>query len=649
MFTIGPRLRRKRTKSKTFYFLLFVFDLSLALVLCVTAEELEKTGTPSETRLCDSALKDIWDPARYIGIDEIQPGMEAYCLTCYTGTEIEKFDLDVLSVVRNVMPGRDWILVQGTDERFIRTGPVGGCSGSPVYIDGRLAGALAYAPGWPFSKDPLYGVTPIEEMLKVGQGTDKGGREPLGSQVSGAKRGAGQMGLALDFSKPIDFAEIDKQITTPRPSANISLAGVTALPCPLITSRLPAEVCGQLDALVKPFGLMVVSGVGGGGQSEATSEDVQLRPGACLVVPLVTGDIDMKVLGTVTEVVGDKVYGFGHSFLGYGAIDLPIATGKVHTVVSSLARSHKLASAVRTVGALTMDESAAIFGRIGAKAKMIPLTITVDRYNDVQQHSYDCQIVDNRPMTPMYLGSVVAGAALMLGDLPPNHVIEYKAAIGIDGFEPITFDNVSTGFGVNEMVVEIVGSIGLLMYNPYKEVNIQSLDFDVRIGAENTVSHIWSVNLSDTKVKAGQEIKIGAIVESFLAGKKEYQFSLKIPDELAPGKYDLTVCGPYEYERFLRKAVPYRFVAQDLSSLLEALNTALGIRRDRLYCLLGLPAGGVTLERAELPDLPGTKALVLYNARRTLRIQPYPHWLEQSLETGTVVVDKKVIRLTVER
>ena len=100
--------------------------------------------------------------------------MDAYCLTCYRGTKVEKFGMEVLDVIRNANPktgpgSRDVILVQGTDERFIRTGPVGGCSGSPVYINGRLAGALAFA--WTFSKDPIYGVTPIDEMLKVGLDT----------------------------------------------------------------------------------------------------------------------------------------------------------------------------------------------------------------------------------------------------------------------------------------------------------------------------------------------------------------------------------------------------------------------------------------------------------------------------------------------
>jgi len=186
------------------------------LLVLVLISPLARTSNGVKSGLCLADLdshrvsRDIWDSNKYISIDEVQPGMKAYCLTCYKGTEIEKFALDVISVVRNISPGRNAILVQSTDERFIHTGPIGGCSGSPVYIDGRLAGALAFA--WVFSKDPLYGVTPIEEMLEVGRADDR--RQT--PEDKGQKANACRVGFVFDFSKPIDFAEIDKQITDPR-------------------------------------------------------------------------------------------------------------------------------------------------------------------------------------------------------------------------------------------------------------------------------------------------------------------------------------------------------------------------------------------------------------------------------------------------
>jgi SpoIVB peptidase S55 len=582
-----------------------------------------------------AGLKDIWDPTRYIGLDEIRPGMKAYCLTEYGVAGIEKFSMEVVDVVRNVEPGRDAILVQGTDKRFLHTGPVAGCSGSPVYIDGRLAGALAFT--WTYAKDPLYGATPIAEMLAVGRG-------------GASEKHTEPAGLALDYTAPIDFADVDRQLRDDLVRASHGLRGACELPSPLIASGLSAGVREQLSAMVEPLGLMVVAGGGaGGGNDTAGAEKVRLTPGACLAVPMVSGDISMSVYGTVTDVVGDKLYAFGHDLLGYGAVNLPMATAKVHTVVSNVASSFKLASVLKTVGALTTDEAAGVVGWIGAQAKTIPLTIRVNRYNDTVSRLYKCRLVNNRLLTPFYLRMTMAGAAFQLGDLPPEHTIEYKVAIDVRNAEPVTFENVSSGVGLNELIIEVYSALGLLMNNPYEKVNVDSITCEMHILPKSIVSHIWAVDLSDSKVKAGQSIEVGVIVESALAGKKKYQCRLDIPRDLAPGKYELTVCGPRDYEQFLVKSAPQRFIAQNLPGLIDALNNSLRIERNKLYFLLDLPAGGVIVDDAELPDLPATKALVLQDPKRALRIMPYAHWLERSLDIGAEVMDKSVLRITIEK
>jgi hypothetical protein len=582
-------------------------------------------------------LEGLWDSARYIGLDEIVPGMEAYCLTEYGVAGIEKFALEVVDVVRNVDPGRDAILVRGTDERFKQTGPVAGCSGSPVYIGGRLAGALAFT--WPFTKDALYGATPIAEMLAVGRGSQAGGSE---GRIEPA-------GLALDFTAPIDFVEVDRQLRERLVRAGRGLQGADYLPCPLITCGLPANVREQLSAVVEPFGLMVVAGGGTGNNSPTGAEKARLVPGACLAVPMVSGDISMSTFGTVTEVVGDKVYGFGHHLLGYGPTDLPIATAKVHTVVSNVASSFKLASVLETVGALTTDEAAGVIGQIGAEARTIPLTIQVDRYNDRTRRTYNCRLVHNRLLTPLYLRMAVAGAAFQLGDLPLDHTIEYKVAIGLRNADPVTFENVSSSVGLNEAIIESYSALGLLMNNPYESVEIESITFNLRITPQSIISHIWSVDLSDSRVKAGKTVEVGVVVESVLAGKKKYRCRLNIPEDLAPGKYELTVCGQRDYEQFLVKSVPHKFIAQSLPGLIDALNTSLRIDRNKLYFILALPPGGVNLDNAELPDLPATRALVLQDAKRTMRILPHSHWIEQSQDIERIVIDKDVLSITVEK
>lgn len=620
------------------FFLLLSFNIAVFMAASLYAMD-ETTLSDSSKTAAPNGLKNSWDPVRYISIDEIEPGMDAYCLTEYGVAGIEKFDMEVVDIIRNMNVGGeivgDIILVKGIDEQFIRTGPVAGCSGSPLYIDDRLAGALAFT--WLYTKEPLYGATPIQDMLRIGQ---------AGKAVSSGQSGT-QMAFTCDFSAPIDIMQVYEQYSNQPIRPSRSPGGASPLPCPIITSGIPEEVCEQFRARMEPSGFMVVAG-GSSGNIE-NSQEVQLVPGATLCVPLVDGDIQISTFGTVTEVIDDKVYGFGHLLLGQGQIDLPMATGKIHTVVPNIIRSFKVASLVETVGALTTDEADGVIGRIGATAKTIPLTIRIDRYNDSEQRVYNCQLASHKRLTPRYLELAVAGAAFYLGSFPTEHTIEYDAAINVENKDLITFKNVSSGLGLNQFLAEGIGSVMLLMNNPFKTVDIESIEFNLSILPKNINSGIWSVDVSDTVVKAGDNIKIEAIVDSYLAEKIEYQFQMEIPEDLEPGKYELIVCGSQEYERFLAKTVSYRFMATSMPALIEALNNALSIPRDRLYCILVLPPSGVALEKSELPDLPATKAMILQDAKRTLRIQPYQHWVEKSIQTGTVVADKKVLRITVEQ
>ena len=588
----------------------------------------------------ETADKIPLDTSRYITIDEVKPGMKAYCLTVFEGTEVEKFDLEVLDVVRDFRPGMDAILVKGLDERFIHTGPVGGCSGSPVYIEGRMAGALAF--GWTFSKDPLYGVTPIKDMLRVGRSFEN--QQTLGKNIE-------QPGLAFDFSVPLSLKNIQEMLVDAYSGTKSPSGTIEPLPCPLIVSGPGPYACEYVSREAEKLGFMGVPGIGGSVESQAVQVQEKVNrfvPGACLAVPMVTGDISMNVIGTVTEVQDEKVYGFGHSYLGYGPVNLPMATGKVHTVVSSISRSFKLASADEIVGTLRMDESTGVLGRIGEQPQMIPLKITIERYNDPETRVYDCRIVDNRLLTANMLRLSLSASAMMLGPLPPYNTFEYNGKIGLTKGQAVTFENISANTGPSEMILESTSAVALVMNNPYQKVGIESLEFDVKIRHENIISHIWAANVSDTTVKAGEKIDISVIIESFLKGKKEYNHTIEVPDNLPPGQYQLLITGAQGYEAFLRQYASYKFMVENYESLIDGLNHLLHISRDKLYCLLVLRPEGVTMQRAELPDLPDTKVLLLQNPKRALQAQPYMHWIEKSFDTGTTVIDKQAINITVE-
>lgn len=576
-----------------------------------------------------------WDPQRYIDVNEIRAGMDAYCLTDYGDNGIEKFALKVLDVVYDIDPGHDAILVMGLDDRFQHTGAVGGCSGSPVYIDGRLAGALAF--GWQFAKDPLYGVTPIREMLGVGRT----------NPALTAPRAPRQSAFVFDFSKPLDLTQISEQVSRRRLIGSAGSSGVHALPCPLLISGLPTQTCQDLAGQFDAMGFMAVPGLSGA-SATGDEETAELKPGAALTVPLVAGDINMNVLGTVTEVRDGRVYAFGHSFLGYGAVNLPMAGGKVHTVISNMMRSFKLGTAGKIVGTIHVDEVTGVCGQLGVEPNMIPMSIRIERYNDPEPRTYHCRLAYNDLMTASLARSAVAGAAMRVGPLPPEHTIEYTTAIHLDDGQSIRFGNTSASDDLTDSASEIVGAVALLMNNPYGSPKIQSMDFEARIRTDNIASHLWSIDIVDPTVKPGEEIEVNVVIESYRAQKKKYQIKLPVPKNVAPGKYGLMLCGAQEYERFLAKTVPYRFLATNYQTLVDALNLALNIPRTRLYCVLVLPPEGITLDKAELPDLPGTKSVVLQSEKRALRVQPYPHWIEKTVETGTVIGDREIVPIVVE-
>jgi len=584
----------------------------------------------------------LLDPSRHITIDEIKPGMEAYCLTVYEGTKIEKFPLEVLSVVKNFDPGFDIILVKGTDERFKYTGAVAGCSGSPVYIQGRLAGALAL--GWPQSKDALYGVTPIENMLQVGSA----GLPRRGDGTAGGGSSNKSAKMLIDLSGTIKLDQIEKQLADTPGGNGDNKDRMTFLPCPLVVSGIPSPVCEALNDQLSGYGIMATPGFSGS-ITDTDTADVKIEPGSVLSVPVVSGDIEMAVMGTATEVIGDEVFGFGHSFLGYGPVELPMATGQIHTVIASRYRSFKLGSPLDIVGTITADQSRAVYGKIGAKPTMIGLNINIKRYNATSPVLYNCKTVYNRIFTPLVTRIAVLGAAMRQGPLPPENTINYKLDFETADYGTITFENISAESGLAEISMELNTTIALLMNNPYKEIKIKEINCDIEIEDTSSLGRIYSTSLSDYTVKPGDDITVDVTVEKFRGSKEDYSFTLNVPKDLKGGKYKLLITGGRRYQDFLYRTVPQRFLAENADALIKAIKYISKPKRNKLHCIMPLPQGGITIQRAELPDLPPTKTLILTYPKRTLDIQTYKHWLEESIKTDTVIINEREIEFEVIR
>ena len=567
------------------------------------------------------------DGSNYIGIDEVRPGMEGYCLSVFSGSQVEKFGLKVLSVVRGTKPGQDMILVLGTDERLEHSTAIHGCSGSPVFLDGRLAGALAA--GWDGSLDALYLVRPVEDMLDVGEAGVLGSADRM-------------ISFGFDFTEPLDIDHYYLQ-SIERLGWQ-SQASRMYLP---LSSSLPAEVIERHDPALKAMGFLSV-GKGGLLPSRSFEEVGSYERGGVLALVLCGGDISLAAVGTVTEVIGDQVYGFGHGFKGQGPVNLPMATGMVHTVVASRARSFKLASPGPVTGTFQFDQAGGVRGTIGQMPQAIPLRIEVNRFNDPQVRLYNCYLAVDQALTPLILQIVLDGAANMQGPLPEEHTIRYQGRITLKSGDSLSIDNVSSGRQTSDMVREFYSASGLLLNNPFEDVEIDLVEIKMHLEPANTTASVWSVDVSQTAVRPGQTITASVVLNSYRSQKETVQIELKIPETLTSGTYKLQIMGVSEYRSFVSKSAPQKFRAVDLKSLKAALNRVFENRRDRLYAVMPIPATGVVIRQHELGQLPGTKMLLMQDSKRVLPLEPYQAWTENYIEPGRIVTGGAEIELTVE-
>jgi hypothetical protein len=278
---------------------------------------------------------------------------------------------------------------------------------------------------------------------------------------------------------------------------------------------------------------------------------------------------------------------------------------------------------------------------------MIPLTIHCERFNALEPCTFNCEVAYSQELTASLVRSAISMAAYRGGPFPPYHTIDYDATIELADGRAIRFANTSANAELGEAGVEVAGTLALLMNNPFRVAEVKSLRFDVRMMPKNIAAYLWSVEVANPKLKAGETIQADVVVESFLKEKKQYHVEVEVPDNLPPGKYTLLFLGSREYENFLHKSMPFRYLATNYQTLVDSLNGILNVNRTKLYCLLALPPSGIALERAELPNLPGTKALILQSDKRAVPVLPYPRWIEKIVETGTVIADKEMVPITV--
>ncbi len=355
------------------------------------------------------------DPKTYWDVKDVRPGMKGVGQTVMVGTKLEEFRVEILGVMKDVSPGRDMVLARLSGCNLEHSGIIQGMSGSPVYIDGKLLGAVAY--GWEFAKDPIAGITPFSQMVQYVRSNDK-------KLAAEAREGAPAVASAepVKLEEPWELDRIPSVGSSsgfaPGAVSGGGLAGMRPIATPLAASGFSPRSLALLAEKLGPLGMAPMAG--GAAQEDVIQKegDRPLGPGSPLSVAMVTGDFDLSGIGTVTHVEGNRVYGFGHPMMGLGSCELPMMTGYIHTVYPRASVSMKMGSPLKTVGVLDTDVSTAVAGRVGPKPDMLPMTVKakVGRYSDPR--TYNVKIVREPNLLPMMVMSVLTNAIDTEGNLP---------------------------------------------------------------------------------------------------------------------------------------------------------------------------------------------------------------------------------------
>ncbi len=612
------------------------------------------------------------DRSRYLSPDELRPGMKGFGRTVMSGTQIDTFDIEVVSVMRNAwFAKKDVILVRCSGLKLEHTGIIGGMSGSPCYVKGedgeaRMIGAVAY--GWSFNKDPICGVQPITQMLEV-----QAARDPEGSKAAngsppkkapGNERGASGRGMGLaqivagvrheripEASRFSVFNEAIARAQASQPADGPSeVEPLVRLRTPVMVSGVSERTMPELRNLFAATGFEPVASGGASEAATAAAEGVRLEPGSVLCVTLMTGDIQMEGLGTCTEVIGDRILGFGHAMFGEGRVRLPLATGMVHTVIPSVMRSNKMGAALRTVGTLMGDETSSVFGVTGTPPRMVPLDVVVD--DDRGRRTYHYELAEHEFFTAQLANIGVMESLYANHDPPREHTVRYAVETAFSGLGTFRSRDVTSQEGMMGVSFDALLPILTMMNLPFgeEEVHVERCRVEVAVEAAAHVARIEDATLEGTRYKPGETAAVRVTWrhewQEPIQTRARYEFPL--PADLPDGTYQITVGSALTHLMALQSEKRHLFEVNNRKEALEGLNLIASFPQNRVYLRMALPDGGLAVKKLEMPQLPSFREQLLKDTGRG-DVQPFTRTLVQQYETEFVVGGSRTMTLTVSR
>jgi len=566
-------------------------------------------------------------------LSEVKPGMEGYGLTVFEGTKVERFHVRVIGIVRKFLPRQDVILFRSDDPRLKHTGIIRGMSGSPVFVGGKLVGAVAY--GFPYSKDPIGGITPIEAMMEVGEWPLKAGKE---GGVAVREGTSGQDLLARFFGGERSRGGSETAPLGPRGATE----GIQRMAIPLSMAGFHPRVVEEMRTALAPLGIEPM--VGGGGGEVRSRGPATFEPGAPIGVALVRGDVSAVATGTVTHVEGNRVLAFGHPMVALGEWSAPVMTAEIHTVLPSIAASFKLSSPVAEAGALVMDRMAAIVADTSARAAMVPVETTVSVAGGVTR-SARSEVVQHRILTPLFTAAVLMNAVQEASPDPWPAVVRIRSTVKIAGYDAITFDDKVFSFdGMSPRLIGFTGgfrALQELFLNPFEEVTFEKIRYDVEVTYGTNAAELLGISVDSLEVEPGQKVNLRLTLRRLHGQEFERVVDFTVPKEFAGQTMAVEVVPG----NLAQRPLP---LPENLRGMIENYRKP-PFPSDTIVVVLRRPAEGLAYKGRLLPDLPPSAIDTFRQVTSIRRIEGFqaPIFVPHSTG-GMVVVGKLGITLRVK-
>lgn len=537
-------------------------------------------------------------------LSEVKPGMRGVAKTVFSGEEIEAFDLEVIDIIPNFRAKRDLILVKLLGDKVLKTGVVAGMSGSPVYIDGKLVGAISYSMGI-FLKDPIAGITPIEQMLDIVE-REKVRKEELAAQAGDnpefLKMANGLKDVTWDALTPPDLKR--NQI------GETAVSNITPLSIPLVLSGFERQSLQLSSNIFSGAGFQVLEG--GTAVYGTKEQDLSdLEPGSAFSVVLVDGDFGVQATGTVTYRDGDQILGMGHPFFNSGAVDFPMGKAKILTTLSSLMFSTKMSALTEVVGTIHQDRTTGMLGVMGEEPRMIPVHLSYESKFQ-KKEEYNFRVAEERslfPFTPLILRIVLTNALESVRLSTSDQTLRLTGKIELEGYPDIELENYYAGGLPSTMVTDaleatgdISASVGALLSNAFEAPRIKAIDLDFHSLPKKKVAIIKRMELDKTVVNPGDEVTVSVTLQEYQAKEFTVQHVIKIPDDLTDKSLVIYAGSGNTLTQLEYRSAPQKFAPKDFSQLLDLLQN----RRENNYLFFQLRTrdSGLIVDGQELPSLP---------------------------------------------